>query len=275
MTTDKKEVIAKLLAKVQARRPIIGATAGSGLCAGALERGGADFIVFYNSARYRQAGVKGAGLAGLLPFADANGLILHMAGEITGAVKEVLAVAGVYAADPLRNIKSYLRELKETGVAGIQNWPSVGLIDGRFREQLEKSGYGYDQEVKLIALANESGLFTCPYAFNPREAAAMAEAGADVIVAHLGLTLKTPQGQRDSLLQEAILRLRELCTAAREKKQEVVILVHGGPFATPDDVSYAYANVTEVAGYFGASILEGLPAEEAVSAAVKQFLTIN
>lgn len=259
------------MTRIQSGSKIVGATAGSGLCAGALEKGGADFIVFYNSARFRQAGIRGAGLAGLMPFADANGLILQIAEEITAAVQSAPVVAGVYAADPLRDIRGFLQQLKVMGIAGVQNWPSAGLIDGQFRRQLEKSGYGYEQEVKLIAMASGMGFFTCPYAFTGEEASAMAEAGADVIVAHLGLTAPTSGELKDQARRQAVAVLKEICEAARSKKADVIFLAHGGPIASPEEAGCVYANVPEVSGYFGASTLEGVPVEKAVSAAVKEF----
>lgn len=270
----KGKVLTGLLARLKTGRKIVGGTAGSGLIAAALEKGGADFIVFYNSARYRQAGVKGAGLAGMLPLADSNGLILQMAGEITGAVESVPVVAGVYAPDPFRNIGNHLRALQEMGVAGIQNWPSAGLIDGRFRARLEKSGYGYGREVDLVGQADEMGLFTCPYAFTPEEAAAMAGAGAAVIVAHLGLTEAVSADLRDRARREAISTLGEICAAVREKNPEAMVLAHGGPVASPEDAAWVYVNLPEIAGYFGASTFEGGPAEKAVSGAVRAFATL-
>lgn len=270
----KTKIVSDLLAKIQSGKKIVGATAGSGLAAGAMEKGGADFIVFYNSARFRQAGVKGAGVAGLMPIADANGLIVQIAPEIAGTVQVAPVVAGVYAADPLRNIKLFLRDLMDLGITGIQNWPSAGLVDGKFRQQMEKSGYGYGQEVKLIALASEMGFFTCPYAFNGEEASAMAEAGADVIVAHLGLTEAATGDLKDEARRQALAKLREIYAGARSKKADVILLAHGGPIASPEEAAFVYASVPEVSGYFGASTLEGAPAEKALSAAVKTFVDL-
>lgn len=267
----KTKIVSDLIAKIQSGKKLVGATAGSGLVAGALEKGGADIIVFYNSARFRQAGVKGAGIAGLMPIADANGLIKQITVEIAGAVQDVPAVAGVYAADPLRNIKSYLRELKEMGIAGVQNWPSAGLVDGGFRQQMEKSGYGFDREIEMIATASEMRLFTCPYVFTPEDAAAMAKVGANVIVLHLGLTTPVTGDLKHEARRQGVAKMREMCAAARSKKEDLIFLAHGGFIDSPEEAAYVYASVPEVKGYFGASTFECTPAERSLSLAVRAF----
>jgi len=251
-------------------KPIIGAGAGTGISAVGAERGGADLIIIYNSGRYRMAG-RGS-LAGLMPYGDANAIVVEMAGEVVPVVKETPVLAGGCGTDPFRIMGKFLRELIELGFSGVQNFPTVGLIDGVFRLNLEETGMGYDKEVEMVRLAHELDMFTVPYVFNADEARRMAEVGADIIVAHMGLTSKGLIGAKTTLtLPEAAKRTQEIVNAARSVNPEIVALTHGGPVAEVDDFKFILENTTGVSGFFGATTFERLPTEKAIPETVKAF----
>jgi len=274
--TGRDQILGRLRAKAAGRRPIIGAGAGTGLSAKCAEAGGADLIIIYNSGRYRMAG-RGS-LAGLMPYGDANAIVLEMAGEVLPVVRDVPVLAGVCGTDPFRLMPRFLDQLAATGFAGVQNFPTVGLIDGVFRQNLEETGMSYAAEVEMIRLAAERDLLTCPYVFDPAQAEAMADAGADVLVPHMGLTTSGSIGAQTALsLDEATERVQAMRDAAVAVRPDILVLCHGGPIAEPADAAYVLSRTTGVAGFFGASSMERLPAERALTAQVRAFteLTIN
>ena len=264
------ELIGRLRAKVRTGRAVIGAGAGTGLSAKCAEAGGADLIIIYNSGRYRMAG-RGS-LAGLMPYGDANAIVVEMAGEVLPVVKDVPVLAGVCGTDPFRLMPRFLDELAAIGFAGVQNFPTVGLIDGTFRQNLEETGMSFDAEVEMIRLAAERELITCPYVFDPEQAARMAEAGADVLVPHMGLTTSGTIGARTALtLDEAGQRVQAMRDAAVAVNPDILVLCHGGPIAEPADAAYVLTRTTGVCGFFGASSMERLPVERALTAQVRAF----
>ena len=268
------DVLARLRAKVRDGRPIIGAGAGTGLSAKCAEAGGADLIIIYNSGRYRMAG-RGS-LAGLMPYGDANAIVLEMAGEVLPVVRDVPVLAGACGTDPFRVIPRFLDQLAATGFAGVQNFPTVGLIDGVFRQNLEETGMSYAAEVEMIRLAAERDLLTCPYVFDRAQAQAMAEAGADVLVPHMGLTTSGSIGARTALsLEDAAERVQAMRDAAVAVRPDILVLCHGGPIAEPADAAYVLSHTTGVAGFFGASSMERLPAERALTAQVRAFTELS
>ena len=249
---------------------IVGAGAGTGLSAKAAEAGGADLIIIYNSGRYRMAG-RGS-LAGLLPYGDANAIVVDMAREVLPVVHDTPVLAGVCGTDPFRSMPVFLEELRRLGFAGVQNFPTVGLFDGAFRANLEETGMGYALEVDMIRTAREAGMLTAPYCFNQDEATAMAHAGADVIVAHMGLTTGGSIGALTSLtLDAAADRVQEIRDAAVAAAGDVIVLAHGGPIATPADVDHLLRRTHGIAGFFGASSMERLPTEIAIESTVRSF----
>ncbi|TFK49212.1 hypothetical protein OE88DRAFT_1633437 [Heliocybe sulcata] len=267
---DGREALARLQAVVKSGKPILGGGAGTGISAKFIEQGGGDLLIIYNSGRYRMAG-RGS-LAGLMPYGDANATVVDMAREVLPVVHHTPVLAGVCASDPFRSIPRFLRELRDIGFAGVQNFPTVGLIDGTFRQNLEETGMGYEKEVEMVREARKLGLLTTPYVFNPDEATRMAEAGADVIVAHLGLTTKGSIGAQSSkTLDDCIRMTQEMADAARAAKPDIIVLVHGGPVAEPDDVQYVLDRTKGVQGFFGASSLERLPVEIALTESARKF----
>jgi predicted TIM-barrel enzyme len=251
-------------------RLIVGAGAGTGLSAKCAEAGGADLIVIYNSGRYRMAG-RGS-LAGMLPYGDANAIVLDMAREVLPVVRDTPVLAGVCGTDPFRQMPVFLAELTRLGFAGVQNFPTVGLIDGMFRQGLEETGMGFELEVEMIAEAARQGLLTTAYAFTPDEGRAMAEAGADVVVAHMGLTTKGAIGARTSLSLDACVdRIGEIRDAVRATGRDSLVFCHGGPIAEPVDVGYVIDRTPGIAGFFGASSIERLPTEAAITETVRRF----
>ncbi len=267
------EALARLRAQIEARRPVIGAGAGTGLSAKCAEAGGTDLIIIYNSGRYRMAG-RGS-LSGLLPYGDANAIVVDMAKEVLPIVKETPVLAGVCGTDPFRLMDVFLDELKRIGFSGVQNFPTVGLFDGTFRQNLEETGMGYGLEVEMIRLARERDLLTAPYVFTPDEAVAMAEAGADVLVPHMGLTTGGAIGAESAkTLDESVLLVQEMCDAARRVNPEIIVLCHGGPIAEPDDAAYVIARTEGVVGFFGASSMERLPTEVAMTENMRRFKAI-
>jgi len=270
----RSEVLARLRKSVQSGRPIIGGGAGTGISAKFEEAGGIDLIVIYNSGRYRMAG-RGS-LAGLMPYGDANAIVVEMAREVLTVVGDTPVLAGVCGTDPFRRMPLFLRDLKEMGFVGVQNFPTVGLIDGVFRQNLEETGMGYDKEVEMIRLAREIDLVTTPYVFSVDDARKMAAAGADIIVAHMGLTTTGSIGATTALtLAECVTRVQQLRDAAAEVSREVIVLCHGGPIAMPEDAQYVLERTTGVHGFYGASSMERLPAETAIAEQVRKFKALK
>lgn len=267
---NREQALARLRTVVDSGGSVIGAGAGTGLSAKCVEAGGADLIIIYNSGRYRMAG-RGS-LAGMLPYGDANAIVLDMAREVLPVVRETPVLAGVCGTDPFRRMDVFLREVKSLGFAGVQNFPTVGLIDGVFRANLEETGMGFDLEVEMIRQAREMNLLTAPYVFTPAEAEKMAAAGADVLVPHMGLTTSGTIGAKTAMtLDEAAERVQEMHDAAVRIAPELIVLCHGGPIAAPEDAAHVLANTHGVSGFFGASSMERLPTEEAITATTREF----
>jgi predicted TIM-barrel enzyme len=253
---------------------IIGAGAGTGLSAKCAEAGGADLIIIYNSGRYRMAG-RGS-LAGLLPYGDANAIVMEMAGEVLPVVDHTPVLAGVCGTDPFRLMRNFLRDVEEAGFAGVQNFPTVGLFDGTFRANLEETGMGYRLEVDMIRLASERGLLTAPYVFDVESAEAMARAGADVLVPHMGLTTKGSIGAHTArTLDECVGLIQSMRDAAVAINPDVIVLCHGGPIAEPEDAAYVLGRTRGVVGFFGASSMERLPTEIAITETMRRFKSIS
>ncbi|MFF7250839.1 phosphoenolpyruvate hydrolase family protein [Embleya sp. NPDC008237] len=268
-----REARGRLHRTVEQGGVVIGAGAGTGLSAKCAEAGGVDLIIIYNSGRYRMAG-RGS-LAGLLPYGDANAIVVEMAGEVLPVVQGTPVLAGVCGTDPFRIMPHFLDQLAAMGFAGVQNFPTVGLFDGVFRQNLEETGMGYDLEVEMIRLAAERGLLTAPYVFDPEQARAMAAAGADILVPHLGLTTKGSIGATTAVtLDQAVERVQQMRDAAAEVNPDVLVLCHGGPIAEPEDAAYVLAHTTGVVGFFGASSMERLPTEVAITDQARAFKNI-
>lgn len=268
------EILNGFRQKIAAGRAIIGGGAGTGLSAKCAEAGSIDLIIIYNSGRFRMAG-RGS-LAGLMPYGDANAIVLDMAREVLPVVERTPVLAGVCATDPFRVMSRFLIEVRDAGFAGVQNFPTVGLIDGTFRQGLEETGMGYDREVAMIAQARAMDLLTCPYVHNEDEARAMAEAGADLLVPHVGLTTKGMIGAKSALtLDQAAERVQAMADAARKVRQDVIVLCHGGPIAEPEDVAEIFRKTRGIAGFFGASSIERLPTEPAIVAQVQKFAALR
>jgi predicted TIM-barrel enzyme len=252
----------------------VGGGAGTGISAKFEEAGGIDLIIIYNSGRYRMAG-RGS-LAGLMPYGDANAIVMDMAREVLTVVNQTPVLAGVCASDPFRQMPRFLDEIKATGFAGVQNFPTVGLIDGSFRANLEETGMGYDKEVELVRLARERDLLTTPYAFTTTEAEQMANAGADIVVAHMGLTTKGSIGAETAkTLDDSVREVQAIADAARSVRDDVIVLCHGGPIAMPEDAEYVLTRTTNVHGFYGASSMERLPVETALTEQTKRFKAIK
>jgi predicted TIM-barrel enzyme len=255
---------------VKRREPIIGGGAGTGLSAKWEEAGGIDLIVIYNSGRYRMAG-RGS-LAGLLAYGNANEIVVEMADEVLPVVKNTPVLAGVNGTDPFVNMEYFLEQLQEMGFAGVQNFPTVGLIDGVFRQNLEETEMGYDKEVEMISAAHELDMLTTPYVFSAEDAKAMTEAGADIIVCHMGLTTKGSIGAKTAkTLDDSVKLIDEWAQAAKSVRDDVIVLCHGGPIAMPDDADYVLRNCKSVNGFYGASSMERLPAEVAIKEQTAAF----
>ena len=274
MAFTREEVLARLRQNIADGVPIIGAGAGTGISAKFEEAGGVDLIVIYNSGRFRMAG-RGS-LAGTMPYGDANAIVMDMAGEVLTVVEDTPVLAGVCGTDPFRQMGVFLREVEAIGFSGVQNFPTVGLIDGLYRQNLEETGMGYGEEVEMIRTAHEMGLLTTPYAFNPEEGEQMAAAGADIVVAHAGLTTKGAIGATTALtLEESVGFVQAICDAARGVSEEVIVLCHGGPISEPEDAEYVLQNTQGVDGFYGASSMERLPVEVAITEHVKKYKTIR
>lgn len=274
MAFSRMEILKKFREKIARGEPIIGTGAGTGLSAKCAEMGGADFIVIYNSGRYRMAG-RGS-LAGMLPYGDANQIIMEMAGEVLPMAKKIPVLAGVCGTDPFRLMEVFLKEVDAIGFSGTMNYPTVGLIDGIFRQNLEETGMGYDLEVDMIRIAHELRLFTCTYVFNAEEAAKMAKAGADVLVAHMGLTTKGTIGAKTAMtIEEAAKRVQEIQDVGKKVNPDVWVLCHGGPIAEPEEAQYVLSHTKGVVGFVGASSMERLPTEVAITDQIKRFKVLK
>jgi predicted TIM-barrel enzyme len=268
------DILARFRAMTARGEAIIGAGAGTGISAKAEEQGGADLIVIYNSGRYRMAG-RGS-LAGMLPYGDANAVVLEMANEVLPVLARTPVLAGVCGTDPFRQMDVLLDEVARLGFSGVQNFPTVGLIDGRFRAGLEETGMGYAREVELIAKARNRDLLTTPYVFDPAQAVAMARAGADLLVCHFGLTVGGAIGAATSTrLQDCPGLADAMAEAALAIKDDLFILVHGGPIAEPADAAYVLARARHCHGFYGASSMESLPVERAIADQVAKFKAIK
>ena len=266
-------ILARLRSQVESGHPIVGGGAGTGLSAKCGEAGGLDLIIIYNSGRFRMAG-RGS-LSGMMPYGDANQIVMEMAREVLPVVEHTPVLAGVCGTDPFRIMKRFLLDVRDAGFSGVQNFPTVGLIDGVFRQNLEETGMGFDKEVEMIAAASDLGLLTCPYVFTERDAERMAAAGADVLIPHMGLTTKGMIGATTALtLAESAKRVQALCDAAKAVNPDILVLCHGGPIAEPDDVQYVLANTRGVVGFFGASSVERIPTELAITDCVRRFKSV-
>ena len=274
MPFARENILNRLRQTISEGRPIIGAGAGTGISAKFEEAGGVDLIVIYNSGRFRMAG-RGS-LSGLMPYGDANRIVMEMAGEVLTVVKDTPVLAGVCGTDPFRIMEHFLTQIKAAGFAGVQNFPTVGLCDGLFRQNLEETGMGYGLEVDMIRTAHALGLLTTPYVFNVDESKAMAEADADIIVAHLGLTAKGAIGATTALsLEQAPAKVQEICDTAKHVNPDIICLCHGGPLAMPEDAEYVLQNTEGVHGFYGASSMERLPTEIAITEQMKRFKAIK
>ena len=274
MAITRDEILKRLHAQVNANKPIVGCGAGAGISAKFAEAGGADLIIIYNSGRYRMAG-RGS-LAGLMPFGDANGIVVEMAAEVLPVVQDTPVLAGVCGTDPFRLMPVFLRQLKDIGFSGVQNFPTVGLIDGNFRANLEGTRMGYDQEVEMIRLAHKLDLFTSPYVFDEDQAKSMAKAGADQLVAHVGLTTAGSIGAAVAMtMEDAIEKVLSIADAGRSIRGEILVICHGGPFNEPVAVGKALPKMPGIAGFFGASSIERLPTERAITEQVEAFKSLK
>ncbi|PVB62409.1 phosphoenolpyruvate hydrolase family protein [Labrenzia sp. 011] len=271
---NKQTILDRLRDNISKGVPIIGGGAGTGLSAKCEEAGGIDLIVIYNSGRYRMAG-RGS-LAGLMAYGNANEIVVEMASEVLPVVKNTPVLAGVNGTDPFCNFDWFLNHLKDLGFAGVQNFPTVGLIDGNFRKNLEETGMSYAQEVEMIRLAASKDLFTTPYVFSEDDAKAMTEAGADIIVCHLGLTTGGAIGAETALtLDDCVDQINAWSRAAREVREDVIVLCHGGPIAQPDDATYVLKRCPDCHGFYGASSMERLPTEIALIDQTRKFKAIS
>jgi predicted TIM-barrel enzyme len=276
MRYTREESLERLRATVEAGDPVIGAGAGTGISAKFAERGGVDLLIIYNSGRYRMNG-RGS-LAGLLPYGDANEIVVEMGHEVLPVVEDTPVLAGVNGTDPFRDMDVFVDDLKRRGFSGVQNFPTVGLIDedSGFRQNLEETGMGYDEEVEMIRTASEAGMLTCPYVFTEEQAREMTAAGADVVVSHMGLTTSGDIGAETALdLETAAERVQAHHDAATSVNDDVMVICHGGPIAWPDDARYVLDNTEGVVGFFGASSIERLPTEEAIENQAREFKEID
>jgi len=274
MPESRSAILDRFRGKIAEGRPIIGGGAGTGISAKFEEAGGIDLIVIYNSGRFRMSGH--GSLAGLLPFGDANAIVMEMAAEVLPVVKHTPVLAGVCGTDPMRIMERFLGRIQQTGFAGVQNFPTVGLIDGTFRVNLEETNFGYDREVEMIRVARQMGLLTTPYVFSPEDAVRMTEAGADILVAHMGLTTKGSIGAHTAkTLDECVRLIDGITDAAKAVRDDVIVLCHGGPIAEPDDAAYVIQHCRAVDGFYGASSMERLPTETAIREQTRRFTQIG
>jgi predicted TIM-barrel enzyme len=274
MAIPRAEILKNLYAKAEQGIPIIGGGAGTGISAKCEEAGGIDLIVIYNTGRYRMAGR--VSITGLFAYGDANAIVMEMAGEVLPVVKKTPILAGVNATDPFRLMPQFLKQVKETGFSGVQNFPTVGLFDGKMRDNMEATGLGYDKEVEMIRIAHEMDLLTTPYVFNEDEAQAMVKAGADMIVTHVGLTTGGTIGAAvASTLDDAINTTMRIAEASRKIRKDVLVICHGGPFDEPETVAGALARMPGINGFYGATSMERLPVERAITEQVRKFTQIK
>jgi len=274
MNNSRTAILERLRAKVASGKPIVGGGAGTGISAKCEEAGGVDLIVIYNSGRYRMAG-RGS-LSGLMAYGNANEVVVDMAREVLTAVDHTPVLAGVNGTDPFMLRDPFLRRIKDMGFAGIQNFPTVGLFDGKMRVNLEETGMGYQLEVDLVRAARDLDLLTTPYVFNVEETERMVEAGADVIVAHMGLTTGGSIGADTAMtLDDAVREVQAIADAAKSVREDVLVICHGGPISMPEDAAYVLKNCRDVDGFYGASSMERLPTETAITAQVKAFCEID
>jgi predicted TIM-barrel enzyme len=270
MLLTRDQCLSRLREQIRSGFPLLGVGAGTGISAKFAEAGGADLIIIYNSGRYRMAG-RGS-LAGLLPYGDANQIVVEMASEVLPVVRHTPVLAGVCGTDPFRRMEVFLPQLKALGFAGVQNFPTVGLMDGVFRQNLEETGMGYGLEVEMIRLARSLDMLTCPYVFSEEDAARMAEAGADVLVAHMGLTTKGSIGATTALtLEQSAARVQAIREAGVAVRPDVLVICHGGPIAEPEDAKYILEHTRGVHGFFGASSIERLAVEKGITEQTKAF----
>jgi len=271
---ERDTILERLRDKLAAGKPIVGAGAGTGISAKMSAAGGVDLLVIYNSGRFRMAG-RGS-LSGLMPYGDANHIVMEMAREVIPVVPQVPVLAGVCGTDPFRLMPLLLRDVAAAGFSGVQNFPTVGLIDGVFRQNLEETGMSFGLEVDMIRTAREMNLLTTPYCFNPQEATDMAKAGADVLIAHMGLTTKGSIGAETAVtLDEAARRVQAMHDAGKQANPEILVLCHGGPIAEPADAQYVLNHTEGVVGFYGASSMERLPVEPAIRDRVAEFTRLN
>jgi predicted TIM-barrel enzyme len=269
-TPDRKAILDRFRQMIARGEPIVGGGAGTGISAKSEEAGGIDLIIIYNSGRYRMAG-RGS-LAGLLAYGNANQIVVDMGREVLPVVRHTPVIAGVNGTDPFVQMKHFLAQLKSMGFAGVQNFPTVGLIDGEFRQNLEETDMGYGKEVEMIALAHKLDLLTTPYVFSEDEARAMASAGADIIVCHMGLTTGGAIGARTGkTLEQCAQLIDRFAAAARSVRQDIIVLCHGGPIANPEDAAYILERCPGVHGFYGASSMERLPTETAIADQTSAF----
>lgn len=274
MAETRADIVKRFREKIAAGKPIVGGGAGTGISAKWEEAGGIDLIVIYNSGRFRMAGH--GSLAGLMPYGDANGIVIEMASEVLPVARKTPVLAGVCGTDPMRLMDKFLAQVKAVGFAGVQNFPTVGLIDGVFRANLEETNMGYGKEVDMIRMAHELDLLTTPYVFDTKDAVAMTEAGADIIVAHMGLTTSGSIGaQTAKTLESCVDLIDDIVVAARRVRKDIIILCHGGPIAEPEDAVFILRNCKNVDGFYGASSMERLPTERAIKAQVEAFTSIR
>lgn len=272
-TMTRKEILEKFRANVKSGKILVGVGAGTGITAKSSEAGGADMLIIYNSGRYRMAG-RGS-LAGLLSYGDANQIVVEMGAEVLPVVKDTPVLAGVCGTDPFRVMDKFLKQLKEQGFSGVQNFPTVGLIDGVFRQNLEETGMGYGLEVEMIRKAHELDMLTTPYVFDPDQAREMAKAGADILVAHMGLTTKGTIGAKTSLtLDDCVEKIKAIMNAGKEVNPDIMVICHGGPIAEPQDAEYVIQRIKGIDGFFGASSIERLAAEKGIKEQTAAFKSI-
>ena len=270
----RSQILERLRKKIDQGIPIIGGGAGTGISAKLEEAGGIDLIVIYNSGRFRMAG-RGS-LAGTMPYGDANAIVMEMANEVIPVVKQTPVLAGVCGTDPFRRMDLFLKQVQDAGFAGVQNFPTVGLIDGNYRINLEETGMSFGLEVEMIRQARAMELLTTPYAFNVEEAAAMSAAGADILIPHMGLTTKGSIGAETAVtLELAARRVQEMHDAAKKINSDIIVLCHGGPIAEPEDAQYIIDHTEGVVGFYGASSMERLPVEPAITNRIREFTQLK
>jgi predicted TIM-barrel enzyme len=274
ISLSRKEILERFKEQIAEGQILLGVGAGTGITAKSSEAGGADMLIIYNSGRYRMAG-RGS-LAGLLAYGDANKIVQEMGNEVLPVVQDTPVLAGVNGTDPFRVMDVFLKELKDQGFNGVQNFPTVGLIDGVFRQNLEETGMGYDLEVDMIQKAHELDMLTTPYVFDKEQATKMAGAGADILVAHMGLTTKGTIGAKTALtLDDCVERIQSIVDAGRAKNPDILVICHGGPIAEPQDAEYVINRVDGIVGFFGASSIERFAAEKGIREQTKEFKKIN